>query len=261
MWRCGAAKTACDRHGQDSTELTRSRAPTVVSPEEELRQQGITLIAGVDEAGRGCLAGPVVAAAVVIPDGHEIAGVADSKVLTPRQREELDRVIRHAALAWGIGVVSAALIDATDILRATHTAMRLAVQQLGLMPQVILVDGRPVPDLPAPSHAVVRGDSICPSICAASILAKVYRDRIMQQLERVYPGYGFATHKGYGTREHRAALERLGPCPVHRLSFEPLKKTGSHQERLPGLGADVDRWMVGWEEGSHGWETHRLHPH
>jgi len=192
--------------------------------EERLHQGGCARIAGVDEAGRGCLAGPVVAAAVILPASSALAGVADSKTLTAERRERLFREIRGEALCVGIGVASAAFIDSVNILRATHAAMRQAVAALEPCADFILVDGLPVACLGERCQAVVDGDRLCYSIAAASIIAKVYRDEIMARLDEVYPGYGFARHKGYGTAAHLAALEHLGPCPVHRMSFSPLRQ-------------------------------------
>lgn len=191
--------------------------------ERRLREDGRRLIAGVDEAGRGCLAGPVVAAAVIMPAEPAVSGVTDSKLLSPARRERLAVEIRALALSCAVGVVSAADIDATDIVRATHRAMRAALAQLDPPPDFIVVDGRPVPGLPAPCESIVGGDRLCYSIAAASILAKVHRDRLMLDLDIRYPGYGLARHKGYGTHEHRAAILRLGPCAIHRMTFEPMK--------------------------------------
>lgn len=194
--------------------------------ERQLAAQGYRAVAGVDEVGRGCLAGPVVAAAVVMPDTPAVPHVTDSKQLTPVQREEIAAQIREVALGIGLGIVAASVIDATNILRATHAAMRTALQDLGEDVDYALVDGRPVPNLPVKSEAIVGGDRRCYCIAAASIIAKVYRDTIMECLECYYPGYGFAEHKGYATAQHCEALERLGPCPAHRLSFEPLRSRG-----------------------------------
>jgi ribonuclease HII len=191
--------------------------------EDELRAAGRVHIAGVDEAGRGALAGPVVAAAVVMGPGVLIRGVADSKALKPARREELAAVIWREAVAWGVGIISAAVVDRVNILRATHLAMRVALESLEPAADMIIVDGLPVPGLPGPSRAVVDGDRLCHAVAAASIIAKVTRDQIMRDLERLYPGYGLAAHKGYGTAEHCEALAALGPCPVHRLTFEPLR--------------------------------------
>jgi ribonuclease HII len=198
--------------------------PDLFAAERRLRRSGCVRIAGVDEAGRGCLAGPVVAAAVILPASSRLAGIADSKTLSARTREELCDQILDAALCVGIGVSSAALIDCVNILRATHLAMRSAVGALQPLADHVLVDGLPVDCLGAHCEAVVDGDRLCYCIAAASIVAKVHRDRIMERLDEVYPGYGFARHMGYGTREHLAALERLGPCPVHRMSFSPLRQ-------------------------------------
>jgi ribonuclease HII len=192
--------------------------------ERELRRSGFQRIAGVDEAGRGCLAGPVVAAAVILPPACALQGICDSKQLTPACREQLCEAILSEALSVGIGVASAAFIDSVNILRATHLAMRQAVQALDPAADFVLVDGLPVECLGAHCRAVVDGDRLCFSIAAASIVAKVWRDRIMARLDELYPGYGFARHMGYGTPEHLAALEALGPCPVHRRSFSPLRQ-------------------------------------
>jgi ribonuclease HII len=182
------------------------------------------LVAGVDEAGRGPLAGPVVAAAVILDDEHPVRGVADSKALTARQRERLYDQIRAQALACSIGQASAAEIDELNILQATMLAMRRAVQGLRLKPALVLVDGNRLPMLDVPMQAVVGGDALIASISAASILAKVHRDRLCAELDRRYPDYGFATHKGYPTPQHLAALRRLGACAEHRLSFAPVRE-------------------------------------
>ncbi len=205
---------------------TRSRRGAPRTHERRLAAEGYQFIAGVDEVGRGPIAGPVVAAAVIMPETPKIVGVTDSKKLTASRRDELEIMIREMAVAWGIGWSSANAIDATDILRATHVAMRMALSELDLPPDFILVDGRPVPDLCAPSEAIVGGDSASYSIAAASILAKVYRDRVMGRLDQLYPGYGFAQSKGYASAGHREALAKLGPSPVHRMSFEPLRSMG-----------------------------------
>ncbi|MCG5537162.1 ribonuclease HII [Halorhodospira sp. 9622] len=180
---------------------------------------------GVDEAGRGPWAGPVVAAAVILRE--PIAGVTDSKRLSARRREQAAGLIRSEAVAWGIGRAEVAEIDALNIRRATFLAMSRAVASVASTARIaeILVDGREMPeDLPAPARAVVGGDALEPSISAASILAKTLRDAEMVALEETYPGYGFARHKGYGTAEHRHALERLGPCAAHRRSFAPVRR-------------------------------------
>jgi ribonuclease HII len=182
------------------------------------------LVAGVDEAGRGPLAGPVVAAAVILDDLKPIQGLRDSKVLTARKRETLFDEIRGNALCCSIAQASVEEIDGMNILQATLLAMRRAVDGLRLVPAMVLIDGNRVPVLRMPAQAVVRGDSKVQAISAASILAKVHRDRICQALHAQWPAYGFATHKGYPTAEHLAVLKRLGPTPAHRLSFGPVKQ-------------------------------------
>lgn len=182
------------------------------------------LIAGVDEAGRGPLAGPVVAAAVILDELQPIAGLADSKALTERRRESLFDEIRAKALACSVAEASVEEIDRLNILQATLLAMRRAVEGLRLRPARVLVDGNRLPVLPMPGEAIVKGDAKVPAISAASILAKVHRDRSCQRLHERYPDYGFDVHKGYPTPAHLAALERLGASPVHRCSFAPVKK-------------------------------------
>ena len=184
--------------------------------------------AGVDEAGRGPLAGPVVAAAVILDPARPIAGLADSKALTARRREVLAMQIRTVGLAWALGWADAAEIDALNILQATLLAMRRAVAALGVPPAHVIVDGNRCPDLrglpfDCTAEAVVRGDALVASVSAASILAKVARDAHMADLDLRYPGYGFAGHKGYPTAVHLAALGALGPSPVHRRSFAPVQ--------------------------------------
>lgn len=176
-------------------------------------------VAGVDEAGRGPLAGPVVAAAVILAEDAYIPGLDDSKVLTERVREEVFVTVCGQALAYGVGEASAAEIDKLNILRATHLAMRRALASLPVSAAGALVDGLPVRGIAIPHAAVVQGDARCPSIAAASIIAKCHRDRMMVELDSVYPGYGLAKHKGYPTAEHVAALAKLGPTPIHRRSF------------------------------------------
>ena len=181
------------------------------------------LVAGVDEAGRGPLAGPVVAAAVILDPMVRIEGLADSKRLSAQRRAELDLEIRERALSCAVAGVGADVIDAVNILQATMRAMRDAVARLDPPPEEVLVDGNRCPELPYRARAVVRGDASVAAISAASILAKVARDREMIEMDRRYPEYGFARHKGYGTRAHRDALLRFGPSPIHRLSFAPVR--------------------------------------
>ncbi|MCL5739564.1 MAG: ribonuclease HII [Betaproteobacteria bacterium] len=182
------------------------------------------LVAGVDEAGRGPLAGPVVAAAVILDDLHPIAGLADSKKLTAARREALFDEIRARALCCSIAEASVEEIDRLNILQATLLAMRRAVMGLRLKPKMVLVDGNRLPMLDMPAEAIVKGDALVPAISAASILAKVHRDRWCVQVDEQYPQYGFAGHKGYGTAVHMAALREHGACIHHRRSFAPVAK-------------------------------------
>lgn len=182
------------------------------------------MIAGIDEAGRGPLAGPVVAAVVVLGDNHGITGLADSKALAPARRESLAEAIVSRARAWAVAETDVADIDRLNILQATLLAMQRAVAGLALPPSLALVDGNQAPVLPCAVETVVKGDANIPEIAAASILAKVHRDRMMCELDTRYPGYGFAVHKGYPTAAHLAALERLGVSPVHRRSFAPVRR-------------------------------------
>ena len=185
--------------------------------------EGFEIVCGIDEAGRGPLAGPVCAAAVILPRNLEIAGLNDSKKLTDKRRRELYDVITAEALAYGIAFADEKEIDEVNILQATFLAMKRAAEQLGIKPNLALVDGNRAPDLgDIPVKTIVKGDSLSASIAAASILAKVTRDRLMEELDEKYPAYGFAVHKGYGTKAHYAALIEQGPCEVHRRTF--LKK-------------------------------------
>jgi ribonuclease HII len=199
--------------------------------EKRLLRRGAQRIAGIDEAGRGPLAGPVVAAAVIFPERYvleglpdELSGIDDSKQLVPSERQRLFSALAgDPEILQAYSVISAQTIDRINILRATWRAMLEALQALAVKPDHVLVDGRPAPGLPLPQTAVVKGDSLSHTIAAASIVAKVRRDRLMIELDRQHPGYGFARHKGYGTREHLDALARLGPCGIHRRSFAPLR--------------------------------------
>lgn len=190
--------------------------------EEQFLQKGFTLIAGVDEAGRGPLAGPVCAAAVILPAGLEIPGLNDSKKLSDKQRRTLFPIIKECAVAYGIGMASEVEIDEINILQATFLAMKRAVEQLNLSPELLLIDGNRKCDFGIPAETVVHGDSLSASIAAASVLAKVTRDDYMLEQAEKYPLYGFEVHKGYGTKAHYAALVENGHCPIHRLTF--LKK-------------------------------------
>jgi ribonuclease HII len=181
------------------------------------------LICGVDEAGRGPLAGPVFAACVILHKRDPIEGLADSKVLTPERREELALQIRDRAAGWAVASASVEEIDRINILRASLLAMRRAVEQLALEPHEVLVDGLHCPDVRFPVRAIIDGDALVAEISAASILAKTARDALMRQLHELYPDYGFASHKGYSTPEHLEALRRFGVCPIHRRTFAPVR--------------------------------------
>ena len=180
------------------------------------------LICGVDEAGRGPLAGPVCAAAVILPKGLVIPGLNDSKKLSDKRRRELFPIIQHEAVSFGIAFASQEEIDEINILQATFLAMRRAMEQLNPQPEFALIDGNRETDFGVPCKTVIKGDSLSANIAAASVLAKVTRDNWMMEAAEKYPGFGFEIHKGYGTKAHYAALEKLGPCPIHRRSF--LKK-------------------------------------
>ncbi|MEZ5528538.1 MAG: ribonuclease HII [Porticoccaceae bacterium] len=199
----------------------------------KLAYQG-DLLAGVDEVGRGPLAGDVVTAAVILDPARPIEGLADSKKLTERRREQLAEEIRDKALYWHIARASVSEIDSYNILQATLMAMVRAVEGLSLKPEYVAVDGNRMPRWSFRGEAVVKGDALVPAISAASILAKVCRDTEMCRFEEQYPGYGFAAHKGYGTKQHREAIEHLGPTPIHRRSFEPVKSMlAATQLKLP----------------------------
>lgn len=196
--------------------------PEQIALDWGVSQEG--LVAGVDEAGRGPLAGPVVAAAVILDPGRPIAGLADSKKLTAARREALFVLIRSRALAWHVAQASREEIDVLNILQATLLAMRRAVEGLHLRPERVLVDGNRLPVLPMPAQAIVQGDAKVAAISAASILAKVTRDHWCDQLHARWPQYGFDQHKGYGTARHLAALQQFGACPEHRRSFAPVAR-------------------------------------
>lgn len=199
--------------------------PTFVE-ERRLAASGFRHIAGIDEAGRGPLAGPVVAAAVVLPldiAADWLKRVRDSKQLTATARQGLFRHIREDAVAVGVGWTESDDIDRIGIVPATRRAMRLAVERLAPPPEAVLIDYMTVPEIGLPQRGITGGDRLCLSIASASIIAKVTRDRMMVHFDLTYPGYGFARHKGYGTREHVACLQRLGPCPIHRRSFSPVR--------------------------------------
>lgn len=211
------------RKSDEEREAEKHYTPDL-SAENEARAAGYAAVCGIDEAGRGPLAGPVVAAAVILPPDFELAGLTDSKKLTAAKREKLfAALMQDARVQKSISAATAAEIDELNILRATHLAMARAAQGLADPPaDFALIDGLPVPNFPLPSKSIVKGDSRSLSIAAASILAKVTRDRRMQELDARYPAYGFAKHAGYGTAAHLAALRAHGPCPEHRRSFAPV---------------------------------------
>lgn len=200
------------------------RLETLRLHENRLKEQGFIRIAGVDEAGRGPLAGPVVAAACILPEGLFLQNLNDSKKLSEAQREELYKTITsHPEIHYGLGIVEADTIDRINILQATFLAMQQAVANLPVVPDFLLIDGNRKPYFSMPSAALVKGDSLSVSIAAASILAKVTRDRLLDELDQLWPQYGFKKHKGYGTAAHVEAIRTFGPCPSHRKSFEPIK--------------------------------------
>jgi len=208
--------------------LSASQRPTLLF-EQRFWTQGYRFVAGLDEAGRGALAGPVVAAAVILsPEAdHEpllAAGVRDSKLLTPSRRDRLFDLVRQQAEGWAVGLVAASEIDRMGIVSATQQAMGLALRQLPMPPEALLIDYLRLPEQTLPQQPITHGDQLSLSIAAASILAKVTRDQMLIAYETAYPGYGFARHKGYGTEAHRAALAHLGPCLLHRRSFRPLRE-------------------------------------
>lgn len=208
----------------DKYQKEQARIAAMWQYENEAKAKGYQMIAGTDEVGRGPLAGPVVAAAVILPEGIQLPGINDSKKLTEKQRESLMEQIKKEAISWAIMEVDEHMIDEINILEASRIAMQQAVQALPKQADFVLVDGLENPQITLPSQAIVKGDSKSISIAAASIIAKVYRDRLMKIYDKAYPGYGFAENKGYPTEEHLKAIEKLGPSPIHRMSFAPLKK-------------------------------------
>jgi ribonuclease HII len=206
--------------------VTITAAVPTLDRERRLWSEGHTVVAGVDEVGRGPLAGPLLAAAVVLPPGCAadwLALLRDSKALPQRQREELARVIRDEAAAYSLGIIPAPAVDRLGIGEAGRRAMQQAVARLRLAPSYLLIDAFSVPALSLPQSAIIHGDALVASIAAASIVAKVERDRLMREMHELYPGYGFDQNKGYGTAAHLEALHRLGPSPVHRRSFAPVR--------------------------------------
>jgi ribonuclease HII len=241
--RAGARKlyqVLLRRSKEQSSENRRLEA--MLHFERVLWRAGITRIAGVDEVGIGPLAGPVVAAAVVFPPQTTIDGIHDSKLLDAPTRERLDVEIRLKASGIGIGIVEIEEIDRVNIYHAGLRAMQLAVGALPDAPQHVLVDSRTIPDIQMPQNCFDKGDGINFSIAAASIIAKVYRDRLMTELDSVYPGYGFAEHKGYATPVHQAAIRKLGPCPIHRKSFDYIRELcGLYSGTYYALKAEVSK--------------------
>lgn len=202
----------------------KARLDAMLHFERVLWKAGVVHIAGVDEVGMGPLAGPVVAAAVVFPPNTEIAGIDDSKALDAERRQCLDLEIRQSAVAVGIGIVEVEEIDRLNIYHAGLRAMQRALGGLPVVPQHVLVDSRTIPEVTQPQNSFAKGDGLNFSIASASIVAKVYRDRLMTELDAAYPGYGFASHKGYATLEHQNAIRELGPCPIHRRSFDYIRE-------------------------------------
>lgn len=215
--------------------------PPSFDEENKLRLQGYRLIAGIDEAGRGALAGPVVAGAVILPYPGYLSWldlVRDSKELAARKRQRLFDLIRKEALAVGIGIVPPHVIDAVNILKATQLAMWQAIEKLPQQPDFVLIDRLTLPQCAIPQRGITKGDKLCLSIACASIVAKVARDNIMQELDKVYSGYGFAKHKGYGTSEHGSSLRQLGCSPIHRLSFAPVRRIAASSSPPLSLRAE-----------------------
>jgi ribonuclease HII len=213
--------------------------------ERKLRALGISTIAGIDEAGRGALAGPVVAAAVILPEKFRHRRLNDSKQLLPERREEIyEELIRNETIVWSVGIIDSVEIDAINILRASHKAMRIAISELSLQPDHVLIDGLPVFPFPLPQTAIIDGDCYSFSIAAASVIAKVTRDTIMRDFCARFPEYCFSQHKGYGTELHLIKLHEHGPCPIHRRSFEPVA-----QPVFDFAAPTSSAWVSGRETG------------
>ena len=224
--RIGARKIAIEIRRRHNEELREeARLENLLCFEKALWNEGFINIAGVDEAGVGPLAGPVVAAAVIFSRGFKISGINDSKKISRHiEREKLENRIKNESPCWAIGRAEVEEIDRLNIYRAGLLAMRRAVEGLSVRPDYLLVDARTIPECPCPQRGVIHGDALSMSIAAASILAKTCRDRLMLEMDALYPGYGFASHKGYPTPEHLDALQKLGPSPIHRRSYAPVKK-------------------------------------
>lgn len=201
-------------------EKEETRLKTLKQMEQEFFDKGVSLIAGIDEAGRGPLAGPVVVACVMLPKDSMIEGVNDSKKVSENKREKLYDIILQEAISYGIGIIDQEEIDRINILQATKKAVTMAISQMETKPNIIMVDAlNGIDTLGIPYKSIIKGDAKCYSIAAASIIAKVTRDRIMREWDKVYKEYGFSAHKGYGTAKHIAAIKEYGPCPLHRRSF------------------------------------------
>lgn len=236
-----------------------------VDLETELRSAGYELIAGVDEVGRGALAGPVVAAAVILPlpAVHRWFGmVRDSKQLRVRQRESLFDLIKRESVAVGLGIIANEIIDSVNILQATRLAMIQAVDQLPRRPSFLLIDRLGLSQCPIPQRGITGGDRCCLSIACASIIAKVTRDRLMEQMDRDYPGYGFAQHKGYATAIHLASLRQLGPSPIHRTYFAPVREAVTGRIHRSSLSVQPTSLLAYQpeEEGRPGYLTQNTYP-
>lgn len=209
---------------QEAQAVENARIQQMLVEEKKLWQQGFLLLAGIDEAGRGPLAGPVVAAACILPARFDLPGLNDSKMLTESKREKLYAQIHVQAIDYALGSAEPAEIDALNILQATKLAMKRAVEGLKVRPHYLMIDALTLPTVKLPQLPLIGGDLISATIAAASILAKVTRDRLMVELDTIYPEYTFSKNKGYGTSEHMKALRRLGPCPLHRRSFAPMNR-------------------------------------
>ena len=223
-------------NSQDDLNQEKQRHRKLNKYEIRAFREGFRRIAGLDEVGRGPIAGPVVAAAVILPRNFFLPGVNDSKLISPGRRLEMAAEIKQKAMAWVVAAVSARQIDQQNILLCTREAMRMCVEELTPQPDFLLIDAVSLPNLDIEQYPIIKGDSLSISIACASILAKVERDAVMASYDQLFPGYGFNHHKGYATREHCMALESLGPCAIHRGSFEPVKSLFGIQEWIqPGL--------------------------
>jgi ribonuclease HII len=215
----------------------RKRLEAMMACERNARERGFRAVAGLDEVGRGPLAGPVVAAACILPEGALIEGINDSKKLLPSHRSLIyQKILSHPHIEYGIGIIDAKEIDRINILQASLRAMTIAISRLQHQPDFLLIDGNKRPHKPIPGEAIVKGDSLSQSIAAAAIIAKEMRDQLMQAYHEQWPQYQFASHKGYATEEHLLAIQEYGPCPIHRMSFEPLKSLFAREVQLDLFG-------------------------